>query len=486
MPALVAYGHSKGVEMGFYLNGCGCNEKDEKEINYEGDVRATVSWGFDAAKIDSCGAQKNMSLYYNLFNESGTAIELENCHQGQNITDGGNPDQMGPGWCPYNIFRSSGDIVNVWDRVMSNLMSVAPWLEMRATGGTQFSRPSCWAYPDMLEVGRMPEHNEEESRSHLAAWAVVSAPLVLGFDLTNEERFRQAWPMISNSEVIEISQTWVAEAPWPSGRLIKQWQAPNVPTFEVRGGCGNDACADDDPKCEEWAEDKQCELNPSYMKKHCQRSCGTCPHGNFTAFRFDGSTLRQGTLCLDTDGQLPAGHDGSNELHALPCLDGKASQRWSFNGTSGAIHAQSGGICLRVFDHWLWDHPIVDAAAPCDPGAPGANQAWSLHANGTLANAQYGCIEISGDSGPPSTIWVKPLEEGRMALLAINGADMPQVFALNFTELVGAPSWQARDVWAKDDLGTLSRLTRNVSAHDCLLLVLSPQKTDDRMTPSVA
>ena len=27
MPGLVKYGHSKGVEMGFYLNGCGCNER---------------------------------------------------------------------------------------------------------------------------------------------------------------------------------------------------------------------------------------------------------------------------------------------------------------------------------------------------------------------------------------------------------------------------------------------------------------------------
>ena len=29
-----------------------------------------------------------------------------------------------PGWCPYNFFRTSGDIINVWDRVIENLMSV--------------------------------------------------------------------------------------------------------------------------------------------------------------------------------------------------------------------------------------------------------------------------------------------------------------------------------------------------------------------------
>ena len=56
--------------------------------------------GFDGVKIDSCGAQKNMTLYASLFNETGKPIVIENCHQGQNFTDGGDPGQMGPGWCP--------------------------------------------------------------------------------------------------------------------------------------------------------------------------------------------------------------------------------------------------------------------------------------------------------------------------------------------------------------------------------------------------
>jgi alpha-galactosidase len=62
LKALVAYGHSKGVKMGFYLNGCACGEHVEKRINYEGDVNLTFALGFDGVKIDSCGAQKNMTL----------------------------------------------------------------------------------------------------------------------------------------------------------------------------------------------------------------------------------------------------------------------------------------------------------------------------------------------------------------------------------------------------------------------------------------
>ena len=42
-------------------------------------------------KIDSCGSQKNMTLYAELFNATGKPIVTENCHQGQNFTDGGDP-----------------------------------------------------------------------------------------------------------------------------------------------------------------------------------------------------------------------------------------------------------------------------------------------------------------------------------------------------------------------------------------------------------
>ena len=35
----------------------------------------------------------------------------------------------------------------------------------------------------------------DESASHFAGWAIVSAPLVLGFDLTNQTRMDLAWPV---------------------------------------------------------------------------------------------------------------------------------------------------------------------------------------------------------------------------------------------------------------------------------------------------
>ena len=130
--------------------------------------------------------------------------------------------------------------------------------------------------------------------------------------------------------------------------------------------------------------------------------------------------------------------------------------------------------CLRVWATWLWAFPLVDTAA-CDAASVQRNERWTLSSNGTLANEQYGCVEVSRNSAPPSTIWAKPLEGGRMAVLAVNGADMMQTITLDFKKLIGGEGeWEARDVWLEADLGRRASLTRNVPPHDCVLLVLTP------------
>eukprot|EP00937_MAST-01D_sp_MAST-1D-sp2_P006070 g6070.t1 len=494
MSALVEHAHGLGVEIGWYLNGCGCNERRELRINYEGDVRATVGLGFDSVKIDSCGAQKNMTLYGELFNQSGVAIQVEECHQGQNFTDGGNPGQMGPGWCPFNTFRTSGDIVNLWDRVMSNLLTVAPFL----AASQPLSRPGCWAYPDMLEIGRMPEHNVAESRSHFSAWAMVSAPLVLGFDLTDEAQMAAAWPVLSNTKVIDISQAHEAGRAWPSGRLAKSWRAAQPPTIAVRGGCGPAACRDGNPKCAQWAADNQCVVNPGYMQSNCARSCGACPGGSYSGWSFDagaGALREAGSgLCLDAAGQLASGSAPFNVLHMQPCAAGGAdngTQRFTFANASagGQLRSVATGECLRVDRHWLWNYEPVVHLGGCDSSG-GAT--WTLLANGTLANAAAGCVAVSTRFGPPSTVWTKPLPGRRTALLAINGADRSHAVTLDFASLLAGaapagagPAYTVEDVWdpssssgpASAQAGgprARTNWTATLAAHDCVLLVLSP------------
>ena len=235
------------------------------------------------------------------------------------------------------------------------------------------------------------------------------------------------------------------------------------------------------------------------MHYHCAKSCGTCEHGNYTSWAFsDGRLSAGGGLCLDLNGQLPSGHGGGNVLHALPCDATAPTQRWAFNGTGGAIQSaptsrveaavddESGTVdgapCLQAFNSWLWDRPIVNTQG-CDATKPGSSQQWSLHPNGTLANHEFGCVEVTDKQGPPTTIWLKPLDlGGKVALLAVNGADMAQTIALDFAALLGpdfgglvrGKAWATRDVYGAADLGVRRSLTKEVAPHDCVLLVLVP------------
>ena len=68
-------------------------------------------------------------------------IEVENCHWG--LTAPSSSDES----CPYAFYRTSGDIRPNYQSILHNLASVDKFHKHN------LSRPGCWAYPDMLQVG---------------------------------------------------------------------------------------------------------------------------------------------------------------------------------------------------------------------------------------------------------------------------------------------------------------------------------------------
>ena len=110
-------------------------------------------------------------------------------------------------WVSVCTFRSARALNSLtlafffadWDRMLSNLGSTVPFLGTHGKGKPALSRPGAWAYPDMLEVGRLK--NFTESRTHFAAWAVMSSPLILSFDLRVDKVLDDMWPIISNRDV---------------------------------------------------------------------------------------------------------------------------------------------------------------------------------------------------------------------------------------------------------------------------------------------
>merc|ERR1711871_44714 len=205
------FAHKLGLTSGWYGNNCICHDSSTSDRKfYEGDVKAMREFGFDSWKLDGCGAQTDMQLWDDLIKATKPttgrdAIMVENCHWGSRV-----PFEPNATWCPWNFYRTSGDVRATYASVVGNLQTTIKY----ATTG--LSRPGCWAYPDMLEVGCQhgpggsgdPGLSVEETRSHFGSWAIVSSPLTLSHDVNNDTIQGAVWPVIANKEVIAVNQAY--------------------------------------------------------------------------------------------------------------------------------------------------------------------------------------------------------------------------------------------------------------------------------------
>ncbi|CAE7211879.1 unnamed protein product [Symbiodinium pilosum] len=222
MKALVDFGHSRGLKVGTYLNNCICNEHGP--THYEQDVSWMVSeMSFDGVKIDSCGSSQNVSHWAELFNSTGKAIRIENCHNSW-------PD-FDTGFCPMNFFRTGGDI----SPSVSSIVEEAYATVNAADLPEPRSRPGCWAYPDMSEVGNFPAgpHQQDQERTHWGLWCIVSSPLILGFDLEDSAKLDRVWDIITNTDALAVSTAWHGHP----GTLIKAYPATSSKMQVVLDQC---------------------------------------------------------------------------------------------------------------------------------------------------------------------------------------------------------------------------------------------------------
>merc|ERR1740139_409035 len=217
MLAMTRESHAHNVNMGWYMNNCGClNEELQAWGDVGGtpemDVAAAAGLEFDGLKIDGCGPAHNMSRWSQAVKASGRSILLENC---ANNGDGMVWTPAAPQHvetCDFQFYRTSADIAPHYNSVMWNLQQSIPFLDPIKP----LSRPGCWAYADMMQVGsnKYGSLSTAESRSHFAAWCITSSPLILGFDLTSSSLLDAVYPIISNSRAIAVNQAWHGHPGW--------------------------------------------------------------------------------------------------------------------------------------------------------------------------------------------------------------------------------------------------------------------------------
>ena len=240
--------HAMGLRAGIYSdigrNSCGQTfghgnpnnpqgTREEREVGLHGHVDQDIAlyfgeWGFDYIKVDGCGirgmgednprvqdgtyrafaplidfdsiARTDIAAVQALFGQVGEALARHNPDGDfvYSLCIWGAADVRSWFASYGNLSRSSEDIAPGWGRLLHNFDSAA----RRAL----YAQPGNWNDPDMLFIGTgdFDSAHMTEARSHMALWAMLSAPLIIGYDL------RQASPeqlaLLGNEDLIAINQ----------------------------------------------------------------------------------------------------------------------------------------------------------------------------------------------------------------------------------------------------------------------------------------
>ncbi len=216
--SLADYVHSKGLKFGIYTDAGRktCQGRPGTYGHEEQDARTFAQWGVDYVKEDWCYADSlDAPTQYRKFSDAlkaaGRPIVLSICEWGSN-----RPWE----WAPPvgNLWRTTGDIDDSWNSVMTILDLSSPHAEV--------AKPGAWNDPDMLEVGN-GGMSRDEYRAHFSLWAMMAAPLMAGNDLRSmSDETRE---ILTNPEVIAVDQdsagmqgTLVQEGP----PAVQVWSRP--------------------------------------------------------------------------------------------------------------------------------------------------------------------------------------------------------------------------------------------------------------------
>jgi len=218
MIGLTNWLHQQGLEAGIYTDAgsTGCNGQGVGSYgHYQQDADTFAAWGFDAVKVDFCGAgQQGMDprVQYQQFatalasNSSGRPMLLNVCNfwtPGQ--IDGTNPSVASSSydnyqWAPplAQSWRTDTDIGFPRNIVFSNILRNldADAAHPEAAG------PGHWNDPDYLgpELGM----SSTEAQSQFSMWAMLAAPLILGSD--PRALSAASISMLENPQVLAVDQ----------------------------------------------------------------------------------------------------------------------------------------------------------------------------------------------------------------------------------------------------------------------------------------
>jgi alpha-galactosidase len=231
MKGMADYIHNLGLKVGLYSSpgpwtcgGCAGSFDHERQ-----DAATYANWGFDYLKYDWCSYLPEMeSLRDNPTNYPSAAKSWSGARpasraelmkpyalmhealaaQKRDIVFSLCQYGMGDVWewggsINGNSWRTTHDITDTWKSMSSigfNQDQAAP-----------YAKPGNWNDPDMLVVGRVGWGRPHPSRltpdeqyTHISLWCLLSAPLLIGCDMTKLDDF--TLNLLENDEVLALDQ----------------------------------------------------------------------------------------------------------------------------------------------------------------------------------------------------------------------------------------------------------------------------------------
>lgn len=235
LPSLVNYLHGLGLKVGIYtdVGTIGCGGYIGSYGHEAQDATQFAAWGFDYVKIDWCGiftqafdAATIYDTWRSVLATYAPAMTYSICNWGHQ-----SPWNWGPS--TGNLWRTTIDIWDEWSYSANNRISVMDILDATAIHAAR-AGPGAWNDPDMLVVGLHGHGNTygrgmttEEYRSHFSLWAILSAPLLMGHDLTNMNSTTLG--ILNNREVIAVNQDPLgiqAGVVWDNGAGLQVYAKP--------------------------------------------------------------------------------------------------------------------------------------------------------------------------------------------------------------------------------------------------------------------
>jgi len=306
-----------------------------------------------------------------------------------------------------NSWRTTGDISDSWNSMISIIDKNDKWADYAGPGG--------WNDPDMLEVGN-GGMTYDEYRTHFSLWALSKAPLLIGCDVTKKDP--KTFEILMNKEVIAVDQDKLGV----QGRKVAQKivGSHNVALAEK--------CTGD--KNQEW------EILADHSIRDSNGLCLEIPN-------CDTSVVQLG---------LNKCHIGEKSK----CQQ-SLNQEWNYVQNT-TIVSRMNQYCVDV---WYGQGPEVDAY-PCNGGD---NEKWAYDPVKKTLSSVGKCL-TSKRADELVEAWMGPLKDGTYALVVVNRAASSQNINFSFSDLgLKASKVYLRDLWEHKDIGGAKEISVELKSH---------------------